>query len=422
MAWGTFSPPEACDEGDGDSIAGVDMPFAFNFERDELALTYDTTSVDVSAAFHFEEGQPDVQSYLPAYSDVDNTNSWNGSLSLSALLASEAQEIDRHTDNGHLLQAEPMYDFMIEPATNDWANHIYGGSCGIPPPPQHAPTLVSSPPQWEDPSQLSLPTLLGSCQNFVKQRELQHMPYTPPQMPSALPPAMPEPREMPPPPLHADSQLASLPCLLGRCISASQPPAVNLHARQQISEEGQVFPQNSAEAKVAASIAAASRPSEVLARRQANQQPSEIIQPVVEEANSERPVTTLMIRNLPPHITQVCLIKELNKNGFEGTYDFVYMPQCFHTSQNTGFAFINFINPCMAGSLVGLWHRQRRFDTSVHLPPLNIAAADVQGLEANMQKWITPRLRRIKNPNFRPFVLKENMLETLPGDFSGALQ
>lgn len=122
---------------------------------------------------------------------------------------------------------------------------------------------------------------------------------------------------------------------------------------------------------------------------------------------SEKPVTTVMIQNLPRHLTQSCLINELNNCGFEGSFDFAYMPQSFHSKENSGFAFVNFIDPCTTGALVGLWHRQRRFGQSMKQPALSIAPAEVQGLEANLLKWETPRLRRIRNVNLRPFVLDD---------------
>lgn len=119
-------------------------------------------------------------------------------------------------------------------------------------------------------------------------------------------------------------------------------------------------------------------------------------------------MTTLMIRNLPPHATQQRLIKELNDCGFEGMYDFLYIPQCFHSNLNKkGFAFVNFTEPSAAGRLIGLWHRQRRFGMSQGQAALNIAPADLQGFEANLKKWMTPRLHRIKNPNLRPFIMEK---------------
>merc|ERR1719460_2697826 len=125
-------------------------------------------------------------------------------------------------------------------------------------------------------------------------------------------------------------------------------------------------------------------------------------------SKDDKPVTTLMVRNLPRNITQLDLINELNQAGFEATYDFVYMPQSFSVSENVGFAFVNFINPSKAGALVGLWHRQRRFGATAKQAALNISPADIQGLAANLKTWASPRLRRIRNRNLRPFVLDAN--------------
>lgn len=138
-------------------------------------------------------------------------------------------------------------------------------------------------------------------------------------------------------------------------------------------------------------------------------------QPLVEDeatVSIHRDKTTLMIRNLPAHVTQPCLIEELNQSGFQGSYDFLYVPLYFETNLNKGFAFVNFIDPCKAAALVGQWHLQQPFVAKQdvqgrHALQLNIAPAHIQGLEANLQKWMTPRLRRIKNPNLRPFVLEK---------------
>jgi len=130
-----------------------------------------------------------------------------------------------------------------------------------------------------------------------------------------------------------------------------------------------------------------------------------------EQVTPQEQMTTVMIRNLPPHITQACLVKELAQCGFEGTYNFLYMPQSFNTNEKKcvkGFAFINFIQSSTADALAERWHRQHRFGMNTKQAPLNICPADIQGLEANLRKWATPRLRRIRNPNLRPFVLEEH--------------
>ena len=69
--------------------------------------------------------------------------------------------------------------------------------------------------------------------------------------------------------------------------------------------------------------------------------------------------TTLMIRNLPPHVTPPCLIEDLNKCGFEGAYDFVYVPRNFTSCSNTGFAFINFMDPQDGVVFTQQWQRRQ---------------------------------------------------------------
>lgn len=134
------------------------------------------------------------------------------------------------------------------------------------------------------------------------------------------------------------------------------------------------------------------------------------------EASPEIGETTLMVRNVPTHVTPNCLVKELDRCGFEGSYNFVYLPQACNANEHKGFAFINFTDPCMAGILVGCWHRRSRFGSKQ--AQLNICPADIQGLRANLEKWVkNPSLQRIKNPNFWPLVLdqRSQTLQSLCG-------
>mmetsp|Transcript_113806 Transcript_113806/g.226496 ORF Transcript_113806/g.226496 Transcript_113806/m.226496 type:complete len:317 (-) Transcript_113806:146-1096(-) len=118
----------------------------------------------------------------------------------------------------------------------------------------------------------------------------------------------------------------------------------------------------------------------------------------------EEEFTTLMIRNLPHDLTQMHLIAELDKNGFEQAYDFLYMPSNFCSGRGKGYAFINFTQQAAARQFVAEWHKGVRFGAGRDRGGLSISAAAVQGREANVKKWDVPRMRRIKNPNFRPLV------------------
>merc|ERR1712070_278698 len=111
-------------------------------------------------------------------------------------------------------------------------------------------------------------------------------------------------------------------------------------------------------------------------------------------------VTRLMIRNLPSGLVQTQLLDELDASGFEGLYDFCYLPRCFKTGDNHGYAFVNFLSPEAAGLLVGAWHRQIRCQS---VRCLNVSPALLQGLDGNVRKWCPPRLRRIRNKDYKPW-------------------
>eukprot|EP00929_Paragymnodinium_shiwhaense_P086042 TRINITY_DN4651_c0_g1_i2.p1 TRINITY_DN4651_c0_g1~~TRINITY_DN4651_c0_g1_i2.p1 ORF type:complete len:440 (+),score=84.38 TRINITY_DN4651_c0_g1_i2:76-1395(+) len=118
-------------------------------------------------------------------------------------------------------------------------------------------------------------------------------------------------------------------------------------------------------------------------------------------ADEEAPITTLMVRNLPTDLAQKALLQELDDSGFDGLYDFCYLPRAFNSGENHGYAFVNFTSPAAAGLLVGAWHRQVRFGNN---RPLNLSPAVLQGKDANVRKWCNIRLKRIRNRDFRPFV------------------
>ncbi|CAJ1360547.1 unnamed protein product [Effrenium voratum] len=115
--------------------------------------------------------------------------------------------------------------------------------------------------------------------------------------------------------------------------------------------------------------------------------------------------TTMMIRNLPEQLTQRDLLDELNKFGLAGLYDFCYLPRDFKSVENKGYAFVNFASPEAANMFRNSWHR-RSFpaDSALAGQQLVIMSADVQGLASNLKKWCGPRLRRIRNPELKPYV------------------
>jgi hypothetical protein len=133
--------------------------------------------------------------------------------------------------------------------------------------------------------------------------------------------------------------------------------------------------------------------------------PPSSVAPPDPDAMGNRPATTMVVRNMPQCATKQEFLDELNRSGFAGAYDFVYLPRDFKSRLGKGIAFVNFIEPLAAAAFAAAWHRTYHFGvTGEEGIPLNVAAASVQGFQANVHKWTSYRRGRVNNPNFLPFV------------------
>jgi len=63
------------------------------------------------------------------------------------------------------------------------------------------------------------------------------------------------------------------------------------------------------------------------------------------EVRSGKPKTTMMLRNIPNVFTRALLADQLDAAGFQGSYDFVYLPVDHSTNIGFGYAFVNFTSP-----------------------------------------------------------------------------
>jgi len=60
---------------------------------------------------------------------------------------------------------------------------------------------------------------------------------------------------------------------------------------------------------------------------------------------AENRFTTIVLRQLPKHMTRCVLMQALRAEGFDGLYDFLYLPIDFVKNVCYGFAIINFVDP-----------------------------------------------------------------------------
>ncbi|CAK0898291.1 unnamed protein product [Prorocentrum cordatum] len=117
-------------------------------------------------------------------------------------------------------------------------------------------------------------------------------------------------------------------------------------------------------------------------------------------------VTSLMLRSLPQEVSQHELLEEVHRSGFAGRVDFCYMPRDFASRKNKGHAFFNFVSSDVATEFQRAWHgRPTCAGRPVGGRGLDVSVATLQGLDANISRWEGPRLRRVRNPDFQPFVL-----------------
>lgn len=120
-------------------------------------------------------------------------------------------------------------------------------------------------------------------------------------------------------------------------------------------------------------------------------------------------ITTLMIHRLPTRVRQRDLAHELDRSGFAGLYDFLYMPCIYSSGCRQGYAFVNFVSCQAAQRCIAEWSAHRSFrignDQTVGAV-LHISPAHIQGRDANMRKWATPKMLRVKNPNYHPLCIQ----------------
>jgi len=118
-----------------------------------------------------------------------------------------------------------------------------------------------------------------------------------------------------------------------------------------------------------------------------------------------KPVTTVMIRNIPNRCGQNDLIAELSCVGLAGSFDFLYIPLDLGTKANVGYAFVNFIAPtyasqCMERLPDHQFQKQRTLGKRVQVSP-----AHMQGLEANLRHYEKAAVNTSRLRQRRPVVI-----------------
>eukprot|EP00928_Gymnodinium_smaydae_P065111 TRINITY_DN4829_c0_g1_i1.p1 TRINITY_DN4829_c0_g1~~TRINITY_DN4829_c0_g1_i1.p1 ORF type:complete len:396 (-),score=63.07 TRINITY_DN4829_c0_g1_i1:107-1240(-) len=125
--------------------------------------------------------------------------------------------------------------------------------------------------------------------------------------------------------------------------------------------------------------------------------------------------TTVMLRNLPNNYTSDMLIEMINSEGFQGKYDFVYLPMDFSSYACLGYAFVNLIEPadalrfCAAFDGFSKWAIPSKKQCYVSWSNPH------QGLEANIHRYKnSPVMHESVPEEFRPRLWKDGVPVPFP--------
>lgn len=125
--------------------------------------------------------------------------------------------------------------------------------------------------------------------------------------------------------------------------------------------------------------------------------------------------TTVMMRNLPNNYTRDMVMSLLEKEGFQGKFDFFYLPIDFRSKAGLGYAFVNLVEPSIVEQF---WST---FDgyTKWVLPSAKVChvswSGPHQGQRSHLERYRnSPIMHRSVPDEFKPVVLKDGVRIAFP--------
>lgn len=97
--------------------------------------------------------------------------------------------------------------------------------------------------------------------------------------------------------------------------------------------------------------------------------------------------TTVMLRNLPCGFTRKALLGVLNKVGFQGCYDFAYIPIDFENKLCKGYAFVNLNHKKHVQRLIVVFDGFDKWNHCKSSKVCKASLSNTQGLAANIRRY-----------------------------------
>jgi len=126
---------------------------------------------------------------------------------------------------------------------------------------------------------------------------------------------------------------------------------------------------------------------------------------LVAAPESKDAITTFMLRNIPNKYTRSMMLNELAERGFEGLYDFFYLPIDFRHRCNVGYAFLNLTSREVAQEFISAFNGRklkRVKSTKVCL----VAPAKLQGQMSNADQYRNSAVMNMQE-KYHPLFFKD---------------
>jgi len=131
--------------------------------------------------------------------------------------------------------------------------------------------------------------------------------------------------------------------------------------------------------------------------------------PVEVQKNAER--TTVVLRNLPSHLSRSELSQILDKDGFASRYDFLYLPTNFRSMTVFGYAIVNFTDPAGAQAALDCF-RGKMVDGQAMITEWSKSQ---QGYDDLVQRYRdSPVMHTLVPDKHKPIILSHGIMQAFP--------
>merc|ERR1712110_884562 len=122
-------------------------------------------------------------------------------------------------------------------------------------------------------------------------------------------------------------------------------------------------------------------------------------------------VTTVMLRNIPVKYNREMMLGDMDNRGFQGTYDFFYLPIDFQTGNTVGYAFINFSHPNQATRFREIYSGLQLSPDSTKICEVSVAKA--QGKAKNVEQYRNSSVMAMEE-RFKPVIFEKGARAPFP--------